>query len=49
MKLCYQCYNKRFSDDKWDTFDCDSETRETCEDCGLFGSYVREIKLEKGE
>jgi hypothetical protein len=43
MLLCYKCYMRRFNNDKWETFDCDSEVKETCEDCGLQGIYVREV------
>jgi hypothetical protein len=45
--LCYRCYMERFNNDKWDTFQCNTEVRENCEVCRLHGIYVREIKEEK--
>lgn len=47
MFLCYQCYSKKFNDDKWETFFCDTEVKETCENCHLVGIFVRDIKEEK--
>lgn len=46
MFLCYKCYSRHTKEDKWDDFHCDPELKKTCEDCGLYGVYVREIKEE---
>lgn len=43
MMLCYRCYAAKFKEDKWETFDCNTETREKCENCGLSGIFVRQV------
>ena len=44
--LCYRCYMKRTKEDHWDQFNYAEGLRNICEDCRLFGLFVREIKEE---
>lgn len=45
--LCYKCYSSLCKEDNWEKFPCNTQERKTCENCGLTGIYVRDIKKEE--
>jgi len=48
LVLCYQCFIRLGGDsEKWDSTECDTTTRRTCQKCGITGLYVRRSSEEE--